>query len=139
MAVNISAKFGKNAELYNGLASIADQLIKQPQDQVTAVVTLRTKFVKEDYDNGGAATPTVKVLQIEPMFGDAAATAHHLQQVAFKTRTGNPMEPTLFDQDSGGDDWRDDDEPGESAAVPGAVFSAIEPASTSKRARGKAQ
>lgn len=104
MGVNISAKFTKNDKLYNGLDAIADELLTEPHLVRTAVVTFRVKFDKTDYENGGAKVPTVKVLEFEPVFDEAAVQAKTLQRDAFKARTGNPMQEDLFSSQASDDE-----------------------------------
>lgn len=96
MGVNISAKFTKNDELYNGLHAIVDELLAEPTLLRTAVVTYKVKFDKADWENGGAKTPTIKISEFEPVFDEAAVQAKTLQREAFKARTGNAMQDDLF-------------------------------------------
>jgi len=111
--VNISAKFTKDTDLYNGLD--ASELLADPSAIRTAVVTYRVKFGKTDYENGGAETPTVRIVEFEPLTGEAAVDAKTLQREAFKARTGNAMqEEDLFsghddDEDEGDHDEGDED------------------------------
>ncbi len=94
MAVNISAKFGKDSELYNGLEAIAEQMLAEPHKTWTVIATVRPKFVKEDLEAGGV-TPTIKVLQIEPIIGERdEGQAKRLQIAAFKRRTHNTDAPS---------------------------------------------
>ena len=106
MGVNISAKFGKNDELYNGLTHIEDELHDEPGLVRTAVVSYRVKFGKRDYENGGAESLTIRIVEFEPLDGSAAVDAKELQRTAFKARTGNPMQDDLFSS-------QDTDDPGE--------------------------
>ncbi len=99
MAVNVSAKFTKNTDLYNGLNHIEKDLLDDPTALRTAVVKYRVKFAKQDFEHGGAATPTVKIEHFEPMNSDEAARqASELAQAAYKARTGGELQPDLFDQ-----------------------------------------
>lgn len=109
MGVNISAKFTKNSDLYNGLNHIEKDLLDEPTVMRTAVVKYRVKFAKQDFEHGAAVTPTVKVEHFEPLDGQDAEEASALAQKAYKARTGGDLQPDLFDQP--------DDEPVHVAAV----------------------
>lgn len=97
MGVNISARFGKNDELYNGLNHIEEALLAEPNELRTAVVRYRTKFAKQDFEHGGAATPTVKIVQFEPVDGGDAVDILAMAAKAYKARTGGELQPELFD------------------------------------------
>jgi len=104
-SVNISAKFDKDTSLYNGLGSIAEDLIDNPHVLRTAVVTYETSFSKRDFQNGGVETPTIRIVQIEPLSEGDAVEAKALQAKAFKARTGNALQDDLFStQNDDGDE-----------------------------------
>lgn len=115
MGANISARFTKNDNLYNGLDHRADALLKEAEETPgvvhTAVISYRVKFGKRDFENGGAENATIRVLQIEPVEGGDAEAVKKIQRKAFQARTGNPMQEGLFDLKPGGDvDDEDEDE-----------------------------
>lgn len=91
MGVNVSARFGKNDELYNGLNHQEEDLLDDPGTLRVAVIKYRTKFAKEDFEHGGARTPTVKIEHIEPLYEEAARDASNLAQAAYKARTGGDL------------------------------------------------
>lgn len=112
--VNISAKFGKDNALYNGLGSMVDELLDDPTTVRTAVVSYAVGFSKRDFANGGAETPTIRIMQIEPLDGAAAEQVKKLQRQAFQARTGNPMQdPLPLGRDLGGEADDEDDEAGD--------------------------
>lgn len=112
--VNISAKFGKDTSLYNGLGAMVEDLLDDPTTVRTAVVSYAVGFSKRDFANGGAETPTIRIMQIEPLEGSAAESAKKLQRKAFQARTGNPMQEPLFPaQDAGGEAGGEADDEGE--------------------------
>lgn len=96
MSVGISASFTKDTKLYNGLEAIHDELLSDPNELRTAVITYRVGFSKRDFRNGGVETPTIQIMEIEPLIGDAVDAGKKLQKEAFHKRTGNPM-PDLLD------------------------------------------
>ena len=96
MGVKIAAKFTKNNKLYNGLDSVEDDLVKDPNLVRTAVVTYILKYGNTDYENGGAVTNTIKIVEFEPLSDEAAVAAKTLQREAFAKRTGHPMQDDLF-------------------------------------------
>jgi len=104
VGVNISAKFTKDTDLYNGLNHIEDDLADNPGELRTAVVSYRSKFGKTDFESGGESI-TVRIVEFEPITDpDAVGKAKQLQRDAFKNRTGNPMQDDLFSSASSGDD-----------------------------------
>lgn len=109
MSVNLSARFTKDTSIYDGLENIEDKIVANPLETTVAIVVLRPKFGKINWESGGAITPTMRVLSIEPVFGAGAERAKQLLAEAFHDRTGrdeDPSDPNLFDH-LGDDDGED--------------------------------
>lgn len=105
--VGLSARFGKNNALYDGLKNLAEEIEKDPNQRYVVVAVVEPSFAKVDFKNGGEFIPTVRAVSIEPLFDDAANTARGLLAEAYRKRTGNdddPAQATLFDVRSGDDD-----------------------------------
>jgi hypothetical protein len=95
--VSISAAFKKDSRDLNGLESIVQELIDSPLDRRVIVAMVEVIRTTIDHRDGGTRTPTVKLLQIEPLAGDVAEQAQKLLAEAYTARTGMSHEPTLFD------------------------------------------
>lgn len=95
MSVNLSAQFTKEERHLNGLLGIEKQLIDDPRARRLIVAEVDTKFIKEEIDEG-IRTPTVRLVHIEPLSGEAAEDARRLLNEAYKDRTDNGTLP--FDE-----------------------------------------
>ena len=98
MTVNISASFSKDDKIYNGLEHIIKELLDEPLLRRVAVVVFDTSFSKRDFAHGGTETPTIRIVQIEPLADEAAVDARALLADAYSQRTGGaePMQDDLF-------------------------------------------
>lgn len=112
MSVNISAKFRKDTEVYDGLTAIEHLLVKNPHDRHLVVAVIQPKFGKVDYVEG-TVTPTVRFVQVEALTGEARAAAQKLLEAAFKERTGGTVEPPQDMLPLQDDDEESDGETGE--------------------------
>lgn len=89
MTARIAAKFAKDKQDMNGLDHIADRICEDRNNwRGIAVVRLDCLRVTDEIDQGGVEIPTVRVLQIEPLAGTDADTAHKLLDAAYEHRTG---------------------------------------------------
>jgi len=96
-AVNISGTFKKDARPHNGLEHIAEQLIKDELSPVVVVgVVVPHAFKKAA---GEELTPTVRIVAIEPLEGDAVTAAKELLDAAREARGQGPGMDSLFDAD----------------------------------------
>jgi hypothetical protein len=86
VAVNIAAKFRKDDRPKDGLNSIQADIVAHPTETRYAIVELRPAYAREDWEDGDAKTPTVRIVHIEPLTGKDADTAHALLQKAFVER-----------------------------------------------------
>lgn len=113
MSVNISGTFRKDDRQLNGLESVAEDLIEDPLTRHVVVGIVETKRIVKDISDGGTETPTVRLVQIEPLDGEAADDAQTLMEKAFQARTGHEYQGALFDRDRDDDpdDSKDDDGP----------------------------
>jgi hypothetical protein len=109
MSVNISAVFTRETRDYNGLAEIEAELLADPDARRLVVAEVDVKFIKQMVDEG-VRIPTVRILHVEPLKGNAASTAKSLLDAAYQQRTGRETLP-FGDDDSDADDgaWNDDD------------------------------
>lgn len=114
MTVSVSATFKKDEREYNGMEGIRDDLIAKPLERHVIVAVIETIRLSTDVRDGGTITPTVRLCNVEPVFGDDAVTARKLLDAAYHERTGQTAPPaTLFDDvdPEDMDDWGDDDTP----------------------------
>lgn len=95
MTVNIAGTFKKDQRENNGLESIIDALVTHPLDRHVVVALVETKRVTRDVADG-TDTPTVRFVMIEPLNGEAAATARELLNKAQTARIGH-TQPDLFE------------------------------------------
>lgn len=116
-AVNVSATFKKDERENNGLESIAKDLIENPMTRHVVVAVIETASVRTDYAAGGTITPTVRLVQVEPVDGADADQVRAVLDAAFRKRTGRDDNPaaTLFDADRTVDPSVVKDVPGEPA------------------------
>ena len=105
----VAFKRGVPKEQKNGIFGLEQELLDNPQQPITAVVTFRVDDII-DKELTGERYPIVEIDHIEPIFGDEAiASAKALQQAAYKTRTaGNQL---LIDDEADADEAAAD-EPG---------------------------
>lgn len=87
-AVKFKGTIKADSRPYNGLESIAEQLLDKPHEQHIIVAVVETSKITEDIEGETGPTPTVKIVHVEPLDGDAAATARQLLDAAYKARTG---------------------------------------------------
>jgi hypothetical protein len=100
MAVNVSATFKKDERDQNGLESIRPELIQSPLERHVIVATIEVTQILTDVRDGGVQTPSVRLVNVEPLTGDDALTARKLLDAAYHERTGQTAPPpTLFDPD----------------------------------------
>lgn len=97
MTVNISAQFSKDERHFNGLAAIEDTLVEKPLERHVIVAVVETKFYKVNVHDGNTHTPTVRLIQVEALDGDAAAQAKQLLDAAYRARTGEKQAPPQDD------------------------------------------
>jgi hypothetical protein len=83
----ISLAGTRPANAANGLNAIYAQLVENPGERRTAVVEFDCQNYSVDTDEGTVSV-TVRFRQIEPLSGDAAATARHLLDQAQAARAG---------------------------------------------------
>jgi hypothetical protein len=129
MAVNVSATFRKDEREFNGLEAIRQELIDQPLVRHLVVAEVETIRLTTDVRDGGVITPTIKLVTVEPLEGDAAREAKKLLDEAYHLRTGQTAPPpTLFgdgvdvemdDGEGGEGDTANGADPAEDAAWPG--------------------
>lgn len=106
MGVAIKAKFGKDKKAWNGLEAITDDLLEKPLQEHYVICRVRSARTVVDHENGGAQTPTVSFVHIEPMLSDKDETAaKKLFEAACKARLGELPQATLFEA------TKDDDDP----------------------------
>lgn len=110
MTVHISGTFKRDNRELNGLEEIQQALTDQPLTRRYAVICLQTVRIVQDMADESTRTPTVRIMQIEPVTGETEETVQKIMFEAYEARTGKPaegaMEPTLFDRKAGdgGDD-----------------------------------
>jgi len=113
MSVDIKATFSKKERPRNGLESIVKDLVTEPLTPRLVIGIVQCPTTKINNREGGARTPVVEFVFIEPMITQAEeAAARRLFDQAFKARTGKAPEP-LSVQDPlplDGDDEDDHDE-----------------------------
>jgi len=108
MAVNVSATFRKDEREFNGLEAIRQELIDKPLVRHLVVAEVETIRLTTDVRDGGVITPTIKLVTVEPLEGEAAEHAKKLLDEAYHHRTGQTAPPpTLFDDGVPADDERD--------------------------------
>ena len=111
MTVSVSATFKKDEREYNGMEGIREDLIAKPLERHVIVAVIETIRLSTDVRDGGTITPTVRLCNVEPVFGDDAVIARKLLDAAYHERTGQTAPPaTLFDDmdPEDMDDWGDD-------------------------------
>ena len=94
MTVKIRGQWKKDDREYNGLESIAGQLLKKPLEDRYAVLKYRVGTVEIDVKGGGTRTPKIDIEHIEPLDGDDADAAEMLMDKLFAARQTPPREPT---------------------------------------------
>lgn len=111
MAINIKAAMKRDERELNGLEHIVKELIDDPMTRRVVVGVIEVARITADYEDGGTEVPTVKFVQIEPMVDDAAIKAgRDLLAAAYKARTGQVVEETLFDHAPDGEPDGDGDQ-----------------------------
>lgn len=96
MTVLIKGTFKRDEREFNGLEAIHEELCEKMLDRHVIVAVIETHKVTKD--SAGTVTPTVRLLQIEPLDGEAADQARELLDKAYAGRTGAPPPPpSLFD------------------------------------------
>jgi hypothetical protein len=90
--VNVSAKFRKDDEIYNGLAAIEQALVTDPLRRHWIIAEVGRKFLKIDDEEGGVSTPTIKLCRVETVDGETAETVKTILLEAYAKRTGNRAE-----------------------------------------------
>ena len=98
MTVRIAAKLTKERSAYNGLDSIAGELVDQPHGTRYAVIAyevLRNTTEIED----GETYPTIRLSHVEPVRDGHADTVRTILAERYKDRTGKEDSPpeALFD------------------------------------------
>lgn len=107
MSHKIAAAFKKDERPLDGLTAIEKEMSENPHDEWYIVAKVVNKRTATEHEDGDAQVVTVKLIHIEPMWGDAETAAKKLLLDAYKERTGGSLpappepEPTLFD---GGED-----------------------------------
>jgi hypothetical protein len=95
---------GRPKDRLNGLAALEAELLRDPKQTITAVVTYRVSKIVDDLKKD-EEYPVVYPVAIEPILGELEQQAEDLQVLAHQQRTG---ETTLdFDDTSAGDDDAD--------------------------------
>jgi hypothetical protein len=117
VGVQIQAKLRKDDQDYDGLTSIAEELIDKPLKPRTVVARIEVVGYQVNLADGGTRTPKVRIVAIEPLDGELEEQARALLDKAYTGRTGQAAPaPTLFDNgepdddDEDGDDEDQDDE-----------------------------
>jgi len=118
VTVNIAAQWKRDNRELNGLSAIEDELLGKPHEPHYAVVKIETKRITRDLADGDVEVPTVNIVHIEPVDGDAADVVKTMLADLYSARTGKPEpQPTLFDGSGHGegpvserkpDEWLDD-------------------------------
>ena len=111
MSVKIAAHYTKDTRINNGLDSIQQKLIDDPDQRLVAVCIVEVLRHGIDVADGHRPYVAVNLFAIEPLTGEDAVDARTLMERAVKARTGQPHAPTLFedDVDEGEDDADDND------------------------------
>lgn len=92
MTVNIAAQWKKDTRDLNGLTEIEEELIGQPLQRHLAVVELEVVRITRDIADGGAETPTVNILHIEPVDGEQAEAVRLMLDGLYQARSGKRQE-----------------------------------------------
>lgn len=101
MTVDISATFTTKEQVRNGLVAIADQLTDHPLERRVVIGVVECIRTKIDHTNGGAETPVVKFVHIEPMLSQMEVEeAQKLLDRACRARTGRGPDDPLPDEAS---------------------------------------
>lgn len=113
MSIQIAAHYTKDTRINNGLHSIQQELLDDPDTRRVAICIFEVVEVGERIQDGHRPIVKVNLFAIEPMQGDDALEARTLMERAVKARTGQPHAPTLFDrtdddEDEAGGDAADD-------------------------------
>lgn len=121
-AVKLQGTFKKDQREFNGLEAIADELIAHPHKRYVIVALVECVGYDVDFADGGTKTPKVRLVAVEAMEGDHAATAQKYLDESYNGRTGKTAPPpTLFDDSDPEDEAEDQgDEPGQPAVADGA-------------------
>lgn len=110
MAVKVKGTFKKDDRIFNGLESIAADLIGKPHDRRLVVAVIETARIVDDIEDGGSRDVTIRLVHIEPINDTVGqGSARTLLETAYKARTGDtnalPGDPLPFDElDRDGDD-----------------------------------
>lgn len=98
-AVNVQSAFKKDERENNGLESIGKELIENPMTRHVIVAVVETTRIVTDIAAGGTRTPTVRLVQVEPLDGSDAEQGRAMLDAAFRKRTGREDNPaaSLFD------------------------------------------
>lgn len=89
--VGISAKFRKDTEVYDGLTAIEHLLISKPHDRRLIVALVQTKRITTELATG-TVTPTIELVHVEALDGDARDMGQKLLDEQFRERTGGTVE-----------------------------------------------
>jgi hypothetical protein len=101
VTVDISATFTTKEQVRNGLVAIADQLTDHPLERRVVIGVVECIRTKIDHTNGGAETPVVKFVHIEPMLSQMEMDeAKKLLDRACRARTGRGPDDPLPDEDA---------------------------------------
>lgn len=96
MPVDIQASFTKKEKPRNGLENIIKELTEDPLARRFIVGVIECPTTKVDNRNGGALTPVVSLVYVEPMLSDVdVAAAKALFEGAYAARNGDLPEDEL--------------------------------------------
>lgn len=94
----------KPNDQHNGLADLEADLMRDPEQQVTAIVTYRVAKLVDDRKKNDNY-PVLYVEHIEPVVGEMADEAQALLARAYKSRTGEgQLDFGALETVAGGDD-----------------------------------
>lgn len=85
---------------HNGLEALEHELLEEPGQTVTAIVTYAVAKVVDDLKKD-EQYPVLYAKHIEPILGDEREQAEALQQAAYKARTGQDQLDLDFADEAG--------------------------------------
>lgn len=103
MSIQIAAHYTRDTRINNGLDSIMQDLIDDPDTRRVAVCIVEVVETGERIQDGHKPFVKVNLFAIEPLHGASAMEARTLMEQAVKARTGHPHAPTLWESDEDGD------------------------------------
>jgi hypothetical protein len=113
VSIQIAAHYTRDTRINNGLHSIQQELLDDPDTRRVAVCIVEVVETGERIQDGHKPFVKVNLFAIEPLHGDDALEARTIMERAVKARTGQPHAPTLFDAPyvGEGEDDGDDRDP----------------------------